>query len=176
MQCGFDLHLHRAAKTTRLFGHRNITVTTKHSYAISYKYIWACTSPFCGLEYKRHSKSIDPLKHSCGACKGKLVQIQPAPRKGKNAEGEVAMSAYQSYVKSNSARIRQEYPGIGLGEVMKKLGEEFRGLKARKLKETEDLENVGAVDVIVEDLDGSEKDRDASTDEVVRKLDFLSLS
>ena len=104
------------------------------------------------------------------------MQTQPAPRKGKNAEGEVAISAYQSYVKSNSARIRQENPGIGLGEVMKKLGEEFRGMKARKLKEIEDLENVGAVDVIVEDLDGSKRDRDVNTDEVVRKLDFLSLS
>lgn len=104
------------------------------------------------------------------------MQTQPAPRKGKSGEGEFAISAYQSYVKSNSARIRRENPGIGLGEVMKKLAEEYREYKVRKLKETEDLENIVAVDVIVEDLDGSKQDRDASTDEVVRKLDFLNLS
>ena len=159
--------LSRAAKTTRLFSHRNITVTTKHTYAIAYKYIWACTSPFCGLEYKRHSKSIDPAKHSCGACKAKLSQIQPAPRKkGKSSEGEASLSAYQIYVKSNSARVRRENPGSGLGEVMKKLGEEFRDVKARK--KVEEKESSVAVDDELE-LDGD------GVNDVFKKFDLLKL-
>ncbi|WEW60605.1 hypothetical protein PRK78_006092 [Emydomyces testavorans] len=56
-----------------------VEITAKHSYVINYKYIWCCVD--CGHEYGRHSKSIDPEKSRCGKCKGKLVQIQPKPRK-----------------------------------------------------------------------------------------------
>lgn len=61
-----------ASKCTRAFKDQGVEVTTKHSYTIAYKYIWSCVEPTCGVEYKRHSKSIDPAKHSCGACKGKV--------------------------------------------------------------------------------------------------------
>ncbi|KAK0764578.1 hypothetical protein N5P37_002044 [Trichoderma harzianum] len=54
-----------AAKCTQLFGSQGIKVTTKHSYEIDFKYVWTCTA--CGCEYKRHSKSIDPKRHRCGA-------------------------------------------------------------------------------------------------------------
>ena len=36
-----------------------IEVNTCHSYDIAFKYRYACTTPGCGLIYKRHSKSID---------------------------------------------------------------------------------------------------------------------
>ena len=108
------------------------------------------------------------------------MQIQPAPRNGKVGKGEdtpVALSAYQAYVKSHCARVRKENPGIGLGEVMKRLGEEFREIKARKSAENVDSEESGEVVVIddddEEDVAGSR--RDDGTDDVVRKLDFLNL-
>ena len=71
-------------------------MTTKHSYEINHKYLWVCagTPPNaakdflnlpdedgCGAEYGRHSKSIDPVKHRCGKCKGVLIQVRPRPRK-----------------------------------------------------------------------------------------------
>ncbi|KAI5283710.1 hypothetical protein KEM54_001912, partial [Ascosphaera aggregata] len=57
----------------------DVTVTTRHSYQIDYKYVWSCSG--CGLEYGRHSKSIDPTKVRCGKCKtGVLVQVKPKPR------------------------------------------------------------------------------------------------
>ncbi|EXJ85787.1 hypothetical protein A1O1_06155 [Capronia coronata CBS 617.96] len=79
---------------------RQVQVTTKHSYTIDHKYLWVCAgrdrtpvmdflnlSPGavgvgagCGAEYGRHSRSIDPDKHRCGKCKGKLVQVRPKPR------------------------------------------------------------------------------------------------
>lgn len=121
----------RARKCTKAFAHRGIDVTTKHAYAIAYKYIWTCTSPACGLEYKRHSKSIDPSIHSCGSCKGKLVQVQPAPRKG---AGEGKRSEYQDFVKGENNRVRLENPGVSFGEIMSILGREF---KQRKRDETE---------------------------------------
>ncbi|KAL8684412.1 MAG: hypothetical protein Q9224_006368, partial [Gallowayella concinna] len=76
-----------ARKCSAAFAHRGVNVTTTHVYEISYKYIWACGK--CATEYKRHSKSIDPARHSCGKCHEKLVQIQPVPRgEGKGMSGD----------------------------------------------------------------------------------------
>ena len=112
-----------AAKVSQAFQHRDINVTTKHTYDITYKYIWACSSDNCGLEYKRHSKSIDPTKHSCGVCKNKLIQIKPVPRK---VEGDRKRSKYQDYLKKESGRVRLENPGKGFGEIMVILAKGFR--------------------------------------------------
>ncbi|KAF2723447.1 hypothetical protein K431DRAFT_191453, partial [Polychaeton citri CBS 116435] len=49
------------------FGDRGVHVTTKHSYDIDYRYVWRCKNEGeCGVEFKRHSKSIDPKRHRCG--------------------------------------------------------------------------------------------------------------
>ena len=109
-----------AAKCTKAFKDRNICVTTKHTYEITYKYIWQCTSPVCGQEYKRHSKSIDPVKHSCGKCKTALVQIKPVPRK---VEG---VGEYQAFIKREHARVKTENPNAKFGEIMAILGREYK--------------------------------------------------
>ena len=147
-----------ARKCTKAFGRRGVEVTTKHTYEIDYKYVWACVE--CELEYKRHSKSIDPSKHSCGNCKGKLVQVRPAPRKGQ--EGK--RSEYQIFVKREQARVRLENPGKGFGEVMAILGRDFR--------ERNDTVVVKEAK-IVED---SEDSRGDELEGVVRKLDFLDIA
>ncbi|KAF2481498.1 SprT-like family-domain-containing protein, partial [Neohortaea acidophila] len=54
------------AKCTRAFAERGVRVTTKHSYQIDYRYVWQCSNEECGAEFKRHSKSIDPARQSCG--------------------------------------------------------------------------------------------------------------
>ncbi len=154
-----------AAKATRAFKHRNINVTTKHAYEIAYKYIWVCSSESCGLEYKRHSKSIDPTKHSCGSCKAKLVQVQPVPRRG---EGEGKRSEYQNFVKREHERVRMENPGMGFGEIMAILGREFKECKkdAAAVRDAEEKsESIAEVRVI----------EGADLDQVARKLDFLNL-
>ncbi|OCK78568.1 hypothetical protein K432DRAFT_265999, partial [Lepidopterella palustris CBS 459.81] len=53
-----------ASLVSTTFAHLNICVTTKHTYAIAYKYVWECVG--CGHEFKRHSKSVDPKRHTCG--------------------------------------------------------------------------------------------------------------
>lgn len=80
------------------------------------------------------------------------------------------MSAYQIYVKGNSARVRRENPGLGLGEVMKKLGEEFRDVKARK--KVEEKESSVPVDDDELELDG---DQDDGVNDVFKKFDLLKL-
>lgn len=65
------------------------------------------TSEGCGMEYGRHSRSIDPARQKCSRCKGSLVQVKPmlktgkkmtdklpsSPRKGKNVPQELMEDA-----------------------------------------------------------------------------------
>lgn len=101
-----------AAKVTAVFGDRNIDVTTKHSYDIDFKYIWECT--MCGLEFKRHSKSINPERHRCGACKSLLKQTKPAPRATQTKESD-----YQRFMKEQMRLIKEENPGSPQKDIMR---------------------------------------------------------
>lgn len=138
-------------------------MTTKHTYTIAYKYVWVCG--ICETEYKRHSKSIDPAKHTCGKCKGKLVQVQPAPRKGQR-EGK--RSEYQDFVKREHERVKLENPGKGFGERMAILGREFRESKKAGVSGEGAKEKQLASEVL-------EQEEDDDIDAVVRKLDFVHL-
>jgi predicted SprT family Zn-dependent metalloprotease len=144
----------RARKTSLAFSRRNVLVTTKHSYAIDYKYTWECIS--CGYEFKRHSKSIDPLRHTCGSCKSKLVQTKPAVRNNK-------VSEYQLFVKEHFQRVKRENGGLTHGGVMEVLGREYR-------------EKKGRVEVVVDVHANVNDDVDRKEmDEVVRALDIATL-
>lgn len=163
-----------AAQCTRAFGHRGVEVTTKHSYEISYRYIWRCSRPVCGIEYKRHSKSIDPGKHSCGSCKGTLVQVLPAPRKGQEAGGAAGgkkkRSEYQEFVKVGYERVRRSNPGMGFGEVMVILGREFREMKGKGKD--------GGTRVVVQEVPEERREGNGDIDDmdgVLKKLDAINL-
>lgn len=86
--------------------------------------MWKCVE--CSIEYKRHSKSINPTQQACGACKGKLVQTKPQPK------GEAKVSEYQLFVKENCQRIKRENPGMAHGAVMEMLGRLYREQKQGK--------------------------------------------
>lgn len=141
-----------AKEVSRVFGKRGVEVTTKHSYEISYKYAWICVGDGesglggCGMEYERHSKSVDPKRHTCGTCKGRLVQIRPAIRrpaigKSESAEsigvdkegGKGGQSEYQSFVKEQFKVVREE---LGMKspmkDVMKEVGARYRLLKGQQ--------------------------------------------
>ncbi len=151
-----------AKKCSAAFAHRGVNVTTTHVYEISYKYIWACSR--CGVEYKRHSKSIDPARHSCGKCREKLIQLKPKPR----GEGKGA-SEYQEFVKANFARLKREKPEMSMGEVMAALGKGFREAKEKRKDEV-----VVPVDEVPK-VGGRRGDENADLESVMRKLDFLEL-
>ncbi|KZM22548.1 uncharacterized protein EKO05_0009544 [Ascochyta rabiei] len=125
-------------KVSDAFRDRDVEVTTKHSYAIEYKFVWECVS--CGYEFKRHSRSVDTKRHSCGKCKGALVQTKPTPRGGvvgKDGKvGEAKKSDYQIFVKANFARVKGEMAAQGLnkqmGRVMEVVAREYREKKERE--------------------------------------------
>ncbi|KAK0625369.1 SprT-like family-domain-containing protein, partial [Bombardia bombarda] len=106
-----------AARCSRAFGEsRGIEVTTKHSYDIDFKYAWTCVD--CGMEFKRHSRSIDPKRHRCGACKSELRQTKPVPRVAKDG-GKQGPSEYQVFMKEQMAVVRGENPGSPQKEIMR---------------------------------------------------------
>jgi predicted SprT family Zn-dependent metalloprotease len=157
-----------ATKCSMHFGHRGIEVTTKHSYVIDYKYIWECMA--CGIEFKRHSKSIDPKRHTCGSCKSRLVQVKPLPRVAKDG-GEGKVNEYQVFVKENMRRIKEENPGSPQKEIMGLVGKKYQEFKASKLVE------VVSTDEIIEDGNGNGNENENEEVVVVaRKLDFLDLT
>ncbi|KAJ4290954.1 hypothetical protein N0V90_010150 [Kalmusia sp. IMI 367209] len=137
------------AKVTRAFRNVGVEVTTKHSYKIDYKYIWECV--VCGCEFKRHSKSIDPIKHSCGRCKGRLLQTKPVPRGGAvGKDGKREKGEYQVFVKDNFARVKKDMAARGedtqMGKVMEAVAREYREMKAAKTREVQkEVDEVGAV-------------------------------
>lgn len=157
------------ALCSKHFGDRGIKVTTKHSYLIQYKYTWECTN--CGVEYKRHSKSINPLRHQCGTCKAKLVQTMPKPRAAATKGNE-----YQAFMKDNMQKVRDENPLISQGDIMgliaKKYQESKAAVKESALEEGGNLESVSIEEEDSLDPDVSEID---GNDLVARELDFLNI-
>lgn len=134
------------AKVTRVFGEsRGIEVTTKHSYDIDFKYVWECT--MCGLEFKRHSKSIHPDRHRCGSCKSELKQTKPVPRKsaaaaagGEEGEGKEMVkkkeSEYQRFMKEQMKVIREENSGIPQKDIMRMVASRWAAVRDQKTKKT----------------------------------------
>jgi predicted SprT family Zn-dependent metalloprotease len=156
-----------AAKCSQQFSDRGIHVTTKHSYDIDYKYIWECTN--CGAEFKRHSKSIDPLKHQCGSCKSKLVQTKPVPR------ANTGVNEYQLFVKENMRRVKQQNPGSPQKQIMTMVSKMYQEHKASKLRAVEErVEGIGLTEKDVMSMESTPDDN--SVDLVMRKLNFLDLT
>ncbi|KXS95889.1 hypothetical protein AC578_2645 [Pseudocercospora eumusae] len=148
------------AKCSKVFADRGITVTTKHRYEIEYKYIWRCEDEECGMEFKRHSKSIDPKRHRCGRCRANLLQIKPVPRgvaKSGNQSSGKAMSVdgiprmppkatpvngYAAYVKEHFGDVKKRMPGSSHKQVMEALGKQYRNEKAARASGTVDIDDV----------------------------------
>jgi predicted SprT family Zn-dependent metalloprotease len=143
-----------AAKCSRRFGDRGIEVTTKHSYDIDFKYVWECTG--CAMEYKRHSKSINPDRHRCGSCKSQLKQVKPVPRAGARKPSE-----YQQFMKEQMKLLKEENPKSPQKEIMKRVADRWSSLQASSKTLDTPLEAVPSVDEVaarieVLELDGAD--------------------
>lgn len=126
-------------KCTAAFRDRGVEVTTKHTYEIDYKYIWKCSNEDCGVEFKRHSKSIDPKRHTCGSCRNHLIQIKPVPRKPKASSSDQAFgtTGYAAYVKAHFNGVKSSLPpGTSHKEVMEAMATRYRTDKAQAASST----------------------------------------
>lgn len=190
-----------AAKVSSTFADRDINVTTKHSYEINYKYAWVCVDEeMCGIEYQRHSKSIDPLRHTCGKCKGRLKQVRPVPRMvkggvvgGTGAVGVVGgRGQYQRFVKEHFGKVREELGAKSpMKDVMKEVSARYRSRKEEVARggttgnegaaTTRTVEIVDILDTDDEQdlpemgVDDVDERRIGDVDKVSRVLDFLTI-
>lgn len=163
-----------AAKVTRVFGQsRGIEVTTKHSYDIDFKYVWECTD--CAIEYKRHSKSIHPERHRCGACKGLLKQTKPTPRggtgEGKGEDGKEVPakkeSEYQRFMKEQMRILKAENPGCLQKDIMRMVATRWAAEKDQRGKKP--ATSLGAIAT----KEGSE--HSTNLDGVAKGMDKLAI-
>ncbi|OQO01627.1 hypothetical protein B0A48_12663 [Cryoendolithus antarcticus] len=137
-------------KVTLAFEDRGVEVTTKHSYEIEYKYVWQCSGEECETLFQRHSKSIDVERQRCGNCRGRLVQVKPAPRGGTSPVKKEA-TGYAGFVKTHFADVKKSLPGVSHREIMEAVGKKYRSEKEAKLA---GVPVTGSVKVAVGD-DGS---------------------
>ncbi|KAL1839592.1 hypothetical protein VTJ49DRAFT_1335 [Mycothermus thermophilus] len=164
-------------RVTAAFAHRGVQVTTKHNYAIDFKYVWECTE--CYLLYKRHSKSIDTNRQRCGGCKGVLKQVKPVPRgqggaavagpaatgEGGNGSKNTAKPApkvteYQAFMKEQMRVVRVENPGSPQKEIMKIVAGRWAAYKEAKAAAKAAVVQV-MEDEVLEVLEGSTEGEDA---------------
>lgn len=150
-------------QASRAFAHRGIEVTTKHTYAIDYKYIWQCSTEVCESQWKRQSKSIDPKKQKCGSCRGTLVQIKPVPRK--ETTGPTKLNGYAAFVKSHYAQVKRGMPKASQKEVMEAVAKKYRAEKTMIADEKQT--HTGEI--------GQTQHDEAEIDKVVRVLEFVVL-
>ena len=112
----------------------DVKVTTTHSYQIQYRFNWACVNPKCSFTIGRHSKSVDLVRHRCGKCRGKLMEITANGKPKKPAQP----SAYNLFVKQHSKAVREQLAkrkaGVTQAEVMKELGRLWREKKEQSAK------------------------------------------
>jgi len=131
-------------------------VTTCHGYRVHAPHAWRCVGRVgeggggggaaataaaaappaggCGREYRRHSASIDPTRHACGVCRGRLVYL------GKDGEAPGGGDAgatppttkrpptrFARFVSSRFADARAAAPpGTPPSTLMRLLGEQYR--------------------------------------------------
>ena len=110
----------------------DVTVTTTHNYEIQYKFNWGCVNPKCSFTIGRHSRSVDTIRHRCGLCKGKLIELASDGAPKKRAQP----SAYNLFVKEHSKTVREQLikhkPGLTQSDVMKELGRLWREHKKKQ--------------------------------------------
>ncbi len=109
----------------------NVHISTCHSYDIEYKYVWTCTSSFCGQIIKRHSRSLNVETQRCGACNGTFVEIDAEKyflSKENNGPTDrtpvkkKAASKYNLFVKERIVGVRSSLVDPTSADVMKELG------------------------------------------------------
>ena len=170
-------------KVTKAFGaSHGVEVTTRHDYSISYKYKWVCERSNCQTQYQRHSKSIDVERHTCGKCRGGLVQIKPKPRDGaKNPakcgnEQKQGTGGYGQFVKEHFNVVRETLPpGSPTKEVMKEVA--VRYWEQKKHAGTIEVIEIADEESLPSEISSEQEAQELNQDVegVARRLDFFEI-
>lgn len=86
----------------------NVNITTCHSYLVHKPFRFKCTNLHCGVEYSRHSKSIDTESHRCGACRGVIAYQGKFDANGTPGRATArAAGGFSLYVKEHFAATKE---------------------------------------------------------------------
>ena len=109
-----------------------VEVQTCHTYEIAFKFRYKCGNAWCGKEYGRHSRSIDPKTQACGVCGGRLSLLGSFKADGTPAKVQPP-NAFSLFVRDNMASARAGLPrGATHAQVMARLSEMWKREKAAK--------------------------------------------
>ncbi|KAF6256310.1 SprT-like family-domain-containing protein, partial [Scenedesmus sp. NREL 46B-D3] len=113
-----------------------ISVTTCHNYEVHAPFRWQCANNSCGKQYHRHKRSIDPAKHVCSRCNGRLMYLGKFSRDGKLVSSAAAAAtpggtpggnAFSQFVKTHFAQTKRELPtGTPHKELMSRLAADYK--------------------------------------------------
>mmetsp|Transcript_33469 Transcript_33469/g.98632 ORF Transcript_33469/g.98632 Transcript_33469/m.98632 type:complete len:234 (+) Transcript_33469:827-1528(+) len=152
---------------------RDVEVTTTHDYVIRFKFAWKCQNAACGSIIKRHSRSVDPNKHCCGSCKGRLMEIEVPGSKndvatvGHTPKKKRAPTGFSLFVQQKSKAVREKLvaergSAVTQPEVMKECGRIWR---EKKESEKKNDAKMSGGDDNKKGGSNKEEDEDATNDE-----------
>ncbi|CAD7697766.1 unnamed protein product [Ostreobium quekettii] len=105
----------------------DLEITRCHTYSIHKAFQWQCTQ--CGVQYKRHSKSIKEDKQVCGVCKGRLQYLGKFSPHG-SVKTPRAPNGFSAFMKDNYAATKAATPaGTQHASIMKLLSEKWKEKK-----------------------------------------------
>ncbi|ORY90850.1 SprT-like family-domain-containing protein [Leucosporidium creatinivorum] len=107
----------------------DITITTTHSYEISYKFRWQCQNTSCAKIFSRHSRSIDPGTQGC-PCGSRLTEIDADGQPKIVRRTPAKRSGWQEFLAITAPAVRLENPGIRNDDVFKVVAERYRAVKS----------------------------------------------
>lgn len=104
--------------THRVMKYRpEITIDTRHSYEIKYKYEWRCDVEACGRVYGRFTKSINPEACVCGVCKVGKLQPMFTTRKRATPAKPSGLQGLNKSLDSSRSRLETPVPLVDLDEL-----------------------------------------------------------
>jgi hypothetical protein len=139
----------------------DISVSTKHEYEIEYKYIYTCTNPACGIDFRRQRK-LDLVRMGCGKCKSRLIQTKPNPNVATTVK-QHNLNPFSLFLKENFPGVKREYPRCPHKEIMGTLSRRYRLQNGKNVGE----EKMCGEDIAVNDVE--------EVKEVLAFLDVLKI-
>ncbi|CAF0951034.1 unnamed protein product [Rotaria sordida] len=109
-------------------------ISVKHTYDITYKFIYRCTQ--CQYEIYRHSKSVDIEIDFCGKCMGKFQLLLNNNQTNEVATPKKTLTRYNLFIKEHFQTMKQTQPHLSTPQLMKHLSQEYR----KKMQQQNDID------------------------------------
>ncbi|UJR29909.1 hypothetical protein I4U23_017457 [Adineta vaga] len=114
-------------------------ISVKHTYDITYKFIYRCTR--CQYEVQRHSKSLDIEIDVCGKCMGKFELLLNNTKTNDVQTPKKTLTRYNLFIKEHFQIMKQAQPHLSSPQLMKHLSQEYKKTIQQEKQTEIDLPN-----------------------------------